>query len=93
MSNLDALVELDLSLGLDRVQLGQNLARVRGECHEHGQLGERHQTHVGLGVGPELGLRDQVDGVLLRGQPGGQEVAIPHVLRVVHAKKRKKNRN
>ena len=85
MGDLDALQKVDVSHGLHGVQLGEHLARVGGEGDEDVELGERHQPDVGLRVGPELGLRHQVDGVLLGLQPRRKEVAVTHVLRVVHA--------
>ena len=88
MSNLDALDESHVAAGLDAVELGQDLARVGGEGDQDGELGQGHEAHVGLGVGPQLGLGDQVDGVLLGLEAGGQEVAIAHVLAVVHARRK-----
>ena len=54
MRDLDAGDELHLLGGAHHVQLGQDLARVRGEGHQHRQVGQRHQGHIVLGVGTSL---------------------------------------
>ena len=64
VSYFDARDELELRHRVDLVQLGQDLAGVSGEGHQHSQVGERHQGHVVLRVGPGLGVGDQIDGVL-----------------------------
>ena len=64
VSNFDAGNELHLRHGADLVQLGQDLAGVGCEGHQHRQVREGHQGHVVLGVGPRLGVSDQIDGVL-----------------------------
>ena len=66
VSYFDARDELELSHRVDLVQLGQDLAGVGGEGHQHGQVGEGHQGHVVLRVGPGLGVGDQIDGILKR---------------------------
>ena len=64
VSYFDARDELELRDRVDLVQLGQDLPSVGGERHQHGQVGEGHQGHVVLRVGPGLGVGDQIDGVL-----------------------------
>ena len=86
MSDFDALDKLDAAGGCDRVELGQDLAGVRGQGDQDVQFGQGHQAHVGLGVGPEFGLGHQINGILLGLQPGGQKIAIPHEFAIVHAK-------
>ena len=56
MSDLDALDNVEGALGLDGVQLGQYFARVGGQGDEDAELGEGHQAHRRLGVGPQLRL-------------------------------------
>jgi len=80
MGDLDALDEFDGPGGLDRVQLGQHFAGVGCEGDEDAQLGEGHQANRRFGVGPQLRLSDEIHGVLLGLQPGGQEVPISHGL-------------
>ena len=46
------------------MELGQDLASVRGEGHEDTQVGQRHQRHIVLGVGPRLGVSDQIYSIL-----------------------------
>ena len=64
MSYLDARDELELRHRVDLVELGQDLASVGGEGHQHSQVGESHQGYVVLRVGPSLGVGDEIDGVL-----------------------------
>lgn len=86
VGDLDALGEPEFALGLNGVQLAQDFPGVGGERDQHGQLGQRHQAHVGLGVGAQLGLRHQIHRILLGLQTRRQEIAIPHVLAIVHTK-------
>ena len=67
MSNFDAGNELHLRHGADLVELGQDLAGVGGEGHQDSQVGESHKGDVVLRVGPGLGVSDQIDCVLRRG--------------------------
>ena len=110
MSYLDALDKVDGASGLDCVQLGQHFARVGRQGDQDAELGEGHQAHRRLGVGPQLRLdseinvckackwqmlknsvtiylSDEINGILLGLQPGGQEVPVPHVLGVIHAER------
>ena len=64
VSYFDARDELELSNRVDLVQLGQDLPGVGGEGHQHSQVGEGHQGHVVLRVGPGLGVSYQIDRVL-----------------------------
>ena len=66
MSNFDAGDELELRHRVDLVELGEDLASVGGEGHQHCQVRERHQGNVVLRVGPGLGVGDQVDSILWR---------------------------
>ena len=66
VSNLDARDEPHVSRGGDLVQLGEDLPGVRGQGHQHRQVGQGHQGHVRLRVGPRLGVSDQVYGILLK---------------------------
>ena len=68
VSDLDARDKLELRHRVDLVELGQDLASVSGEGHQHSQVGEGHQGHVVLGVGPGLGVGDQIDGILEDGK-------------------------
>ena len=68
MRDLDAGDELHLLGGAHHVQLGQDLARVRGEGDQHRQVGQRHQGHVVLGVGASLRVGDQIHSILRMGQ-------------------------
>ena len=56
MSYLDALDKVDGASGLDCVQLGQHFARVGRQGDQDAELGEGHQAHRRLGVGPQLRL-------------------------------------
>ena len=60
MSNLDTGHKLHVLGGVDLVELGQDLARVRGQGDQHAQVRQRHQRHVVLGVGPGLGVSYQI---------------------------------
>ena len=62
--NLDAGDELELVHRVDLVQLGQDLAAVRGEGDQHREIRQSHQSHVVLRVGASLGLSDQVHCIL-----------------------------
>ena len=64
VSNLDARDEPHVSCWGHLVELGEDLTSVRGQGHQHGQVGQGHQGHVRLRVGPRLGVSDQVYGVL-----------------------------
>ena len=64
MSYFDARDELELRHRVDLVQLSEDLARVGGESHQHGQVRQGHQGHVVLRVGPGLGVGDQIDSIL-----------------------------
>ena len=66
MSYFDAWDELELRHRVHLVELGEDLASVGGEGHQHSQVGEGHQGHVVLRVGPGLGVSDQIDGILKR---------------------------
>ena len=84
MSNPDALQELDLAIGSDGVELGQDFSGVGGQGDQDGQVGQAQQSNVGLRVRPELGLGHQVDGILLSLEPRWNEVSIPHKLGVIN---------
>ena len=64
MSNLDTGHKLHVLGGVDLVELGQDLARVRGQGDQHAQVRQRHQRHVVLGVGPGLGVSYQINCIL-----------------------------
>jgi hypothetical protein len=85
MGNLDTGDETKFSGRLNGMKLGQDLAGVCGQGGEYLEAAKGEETNVGLGVGSELGLGDEADGVLQSLKSGGQEVSVPHVLRVVDA--------
>ena len=69
VSNLEAGDELELLGGGHLIQLGQDLAGVRGESHQHREVGQGHQGHIVLRVGPGFGMGDKVHRIL-EGQMG-----------------------
>ena len=85
MGDLDAGDQTKFTGRLNGVKLGQDLAGVRGQSGEDLEAAQGEETDVGLGVGSELGLGDEADGVLQGLESGGQEVPVPHVLGVVDA--------
>ena len=64
VGNLDTRDEPHVSCWGHLVQLGQDLPGVRGEGHQHGKVGQRHEGHIGLRIGPGLGVGDQVYSIL-----------------------------
>ena len=64
VSNLETRNKLELLCRGHLIQLGQDLASVRGEGHQHREVGQGHQGHVVLGIGAGLGMGDQVHRIL-----------------------------
>lgn len=50
-------------------------------------LGESYKADVVLGIRASLRVAHQVDGILLRLQPGRYEVSISHIIAVIDAAK------
>ena len=92
MGDLDAGDQTKFTGRLNGVKLGQDLAGVRGQSGEDLEAAQGEETDVGLGVGSELGLGDEADGVLQGLETGRQEVPVPHVLGVVDAEEGSQNK-
>merc|ERR1719410_71807 len=84
MGNFDSRHKLHVLGRIDLVELGQDLASVRGKGHEDAQVGQRHERHIVLGIGSRLGVSDQIYSILLCLKPSRMKISISHELRIIY---------